>query len=104
MAKGSLLKQVVYAVAGFELSVSALQTVSATTGNANTVIPDIGLLWIQPTPASVSIQVQTPANTWYDVVAASTTNATLVPSDGLNLRVHSADTSTNRSATYFIIQ
>lgn len=105
MASGSLLKQIVLTgVQGFELSVSALQTVTATTGDANTVITDVGLLWVQPTPASVSLQMQSPADTWTQVVAASTTNATLVPSDGTNLRVHSADTSTNRSATYFIIQ
>ena len=101
--KGSLLKQIVYATAGFSNQCS-LVTVTATTGNANTVITDVGLLWIQSTPASLSIQLQDPPNTWTDKIAASTTEPVLIPSDGLNIRIHSADTSTNRSLTYYVIQ
>lgn len=100
MSKGALLKQIVYATAGFSNVVSKV-SVSSTTGNANTVIGDVGLLWIT-TPASVSVQLQDPAGTWSDVLAASET--ALIPSDGLNLRIHSADTSTNRTATYYVIQ
>lgn len=103
MSKGALLKQIVYATAGFSNVVSKV-TVSSTTGNANTVISDIGLLWIAATPASLSVQLQDPANTWTDIIAASVTQPVLLPSDGLNLRIHSADTSTNRSMTYYVIQ
>src|SRR5215831_7366263 len=102
MSKGSLLKQIVYATAAFSNQCSFV-TVTATTGNANTVITDVGLLWIK-TPASVSIQLQDPSGTWTDILPASTSNPVLVPSDGVNLRVHSADTSTNRTANYWVIQ
>ena len=102
MSKGALLKQIVYATAGFSNVVSKV-SVSATTGNANTVISDVGLLWLT-TPASLSVQLQDPSGTWADVIAASVTQPVLVPSDGMNLRIHSADTSTNRTMTYYVIQ
>ena len=102
MSKGTILKAIIYATAGFANQCS-LVTVTATTGNANTVISDVGLLWIT-TPASVSVQLQQPANTWTDIIAASVTQPVLIPSDGLNLRIHSADTSTNRSVSYYVIQ
>ena len=103
MSRGALLKQIVYATAGFSNQCS-LVTVTATTGNANTVISDIGLLWFLTTPASVSLQLQEPAGTWTDIVAASSTSPVLIPSDGMNLRLHSANTSTNRSVSYYVIQ
>jgi hypothetical protein len=100
--KGELLKQIVYATAGFRNQCSYV-TITATTGGANTVITDVGLLWIT-TPASVSVQLQDPANTWTDIIAASVTQPVLIPSDGMNLRIHSADTSTNRTVNYYVIQ
>lgn len=96
------LKQIVYATAGLS-NVVPLVSVSATTGNANTVIQDVGLIWIT-TPASLSVQLQEPSGTWTDIIAASVTQPVLLPSDGMNLRIHSADTSTNRTATYYLIQ
>jgi hypothetical protein len=74
---------------------------SSTTGDQ--VITDVGLLLVMPTAANVSAQVQN-AGTWTAIIAASTTNATLIPSDGLNVRFHSADTSTTRTANYFVVQ
>ena len=99
---GALLKQIVYSTNGFSNYVAKVD-VTATTGNANTIITDVGLLWVT-TPASVSVELQDPADTWNSVVAASQTLPVLIPSDGMNLRVHSADTSTNRAATYYLIQ
>lgn len=99
---GALLKQIVYSTNGFSNYVAKV-SVSATTGNANSVIQDVGLLFIT-TPASLSVQMQDPADTWTDIIGASQTTPVLIPSDGVNFRVHSADTSTNRSATYFLIQ
>jgi hypothetical protein len=103
VATGGILKQIVYATAGFSNQCS-LVTATATTGNANTVITDIGLLWFQSTPASLSVQLQDPSGTWTDVMVASATVPQLMPSDGMNLRLHSASTSTNRSASYYIVQ
>jgi len=99
---GALLKQIVYSTNGFSNYVAKV-TATATTGNANTVITDVGLLFIT-TPASVSIQMQDPASTWADIIGASQTTPVLIPSDGVNFRVHSADTSTDRAATYYLIQ
>lgn len=103
--KGFLLKQIVYSTAGLSNITSYVTTTmgtSATTGDQ--VITDVGLLLVMPTAANVSVQVQDPANTWTAIVAASTTNAVLIPSDGVNFRFHSADTSTTRTANYFVIQ
>lgn len=99
---GALLKQIVYSTNGFSNYVSKVD-VTATTGGANTVITDVGLLFIT-TPASVSVQMQDPADTWTDIIGASQTTPVLIPSDGVNFRVHSADTSTNRAATYYLVQ
>lgn len=104
MATGKLLtKIIVRGVAGFATSMGPLVTVTATTGSADTVITDVGLLWIQTVPASTSVQIQQPASTWADVVAASTTTMPFIPSDGTNFRVHNANTAADRSVTYYVI-
>ena len=105
MAKGSLLTKIVYATAGFSNQcnyVTVTMGTSAATGDK--VIADVGLLLVMPTAANVSVQVQDPATTWTAIVAASTTNAVLIPSDGVNMRFHSADTSTSRTGNYFVVQ
>jgi len=110
MAYGAGLKQIVVVPAGLpglaNSCYSAKVTVTVTTGatGAATVIADIGLLLIMPNPASVSIQLQESSGTWTDVIPASTTAAHLIFSDATNLRVKSASTSTDRNATYYIIQ
>lgn len=80
------------------------KTITMSTTAANTVITDVGLLYVAGTAASVSVQIQDPSTTWTDVIAASTTPFVLIPSDGANFRAHSADTSTARTLTYYIIQ
>lgn len=107
MASGAGLKQIIVtgAAPGTDgCPFSAQQTVTATTGDANTVITDIGLLHFNKTAASVSLQFQDPLNTWTEVLPAGSSAGFVWFSDGTNLRVHSADTSTNRTATYYIIQ
>ena len=103
MAKGELLKQIVYAVAGLSKQCTYV-TVTMSTTAGDQVITDVGLLLVMPTAANVSVQLQDPATTWTAIVAASTTNAVLIPSDGVNMRFHSADTSTSRTGNYFVIQ
>lgn len=105
MAKGALLKQIVYATAGLSKQCSYVTVTMGTSAAAgDQVITDVGLLLVMPTAANVSVQLQDPATTWTAIVAASTTNAVLIPSDGVNMRFHSADTSTSRTGNYFVVQ
>lgn len=102
--KGTLLKQIVYATAGLSNVTSYVtSTMGTSAATGDQVITDVGLLLVMPTASNVSVQLQDPANTWTAIVAASTTNAVLIPSDGVNMRFHSADTSTTRTANYFVI-
>ena len=102
-----LLKQIIVQPCGVpganDSYLSALQTVTITT-NASTVITDVGLMLVMPLPASVSLEIQDPLNTWTTLMGAGGSIAQLFPTDGTNFRFKSADTSTTRSGTYYLIQ
>lgn len=108
MASGAGLKQIIVQPCGVpgtdSCPFSALQTISVgTTGS--TVITDIGeLLFMQNADTNVSLTFQTASGTWTDTGWPSTSQVVQLFSDGTNLRFESADTSTTRSGTYYIIQ
>lgn len=104
MAKGSILTKIIYATTNLSNQASYVTvTMGTSAATGDQVIADVGLLLVMPTATNVSVQVQN-AGSWTAIVAASTTNAVLIPSDGLNMRFHSADTSTTRTANYFVVQ
>ena len=108
MAHGAGHKQIIVEPAGLPGAANAIfsakQNITVTTGNATgaTVITDIGVIHFMPTPASVSVQMQESAGTWTAILPASTTAGLTWMSDGTNLRFSSADTSTNRTGSYYL--
>lgn len=82
---------------------SALQTLTVTT-DANSIITDVGELLFKPMAANVSLQFQETEVNWSTLIAAGGSQWFQFFSDGANLRLHSADTSTTRQGTYYIIQ
>src|ERR1043166_3286274 len=107
MASGGGLKQTITNPAGLpglqDSCYSAKQTISITS-NGSTVITDVGELLFMPTAANVSVELQESAGVWTAILTASQTNAHQFFSDGTNLRFKSADTSTTRTGTYYVIQ
>ena len=103
MGKGSIINNIIYATTNFSNQASYVTvTLGTSAATGDVVITDIGLLLLMPTAANVSAQLQN-AGSWTAIVPASTTNAVVIPSDGLNVRIHSADTTTTRTANYFVL-
>jgi hypothetical protein len=84
---------------------SALKTATVPSGSATFVITDIGLAFFMPNAdANVTVEIQDPALTWTTIIAASVTSLHAMFLDGANIRIKSANTSTSRVQTYYLIQ
>ena len=104
---GAGLKQIVVVPAGLpglaNSCYSDKKTVSITSGDVSKVIPDIGELLIMPL-TSVKVELQESSGVWTQIVATGGSNAQQIFSDATNVRFTATDTSTTRTASYYIIQ
>ena len=81
-----------------------LVTKTIGSGTSNTlVITDPGLILVMPS-SNVKAQVQNPANTWTDIMAAGNTDCKFIPSDGSNTRFISSSTGATQTVTYYLVQ